>query len=172
MGLSRGPHRRRPPPPAERAPPRAREPGELAVRSESPPSLPVSGAGASRPGWTGTSRPSRQPPPTRVCGRSRRRRRWCRPRKSPGPRDMRNIPPRCENRFRSLPPVGTPSPTAALVPAPGTWRGRRGVRPETRPRLRPRPAGSPRWRAEPSWPGPAAGTCRPPRPGAGADTQP
>ena len=89
--LSRGPHRRRPPLPAARAPVRAPGPGEPALRSESPPSPPASGAGASRPGRTGTSRPSREPPPTGASGRSRRRR-LCRPRKSPGLRGMGSSP--------------------------------------------------------------------------------
>lgn len=90
LRLSRGPHRWRPPLLAARAPARAPEPGEPALRSESPP---ASGAGASRPGRTGTSRPSREPTPTGASGRSRCRR-LCRPRKSPGLRGMGSSPRR------------------------------------------------------------------------------
>lgn len=94
---SRGPHRRRPPPPAARAPARAPEPGEpapalrvVAAAAPPPPPPPASGAGVSRPGRTGTSRPSRERPPTGASGRSRRR--PCGRRKSPGLAGMGSNP--------------------------------------------------------------------------------
>ena len=81
-------------------------------------------------------------------------------------------------RTASCPAAGPPARALALVPVPEACPRRRGWREGTPPpqamepralgarrsETRPRAAGSPRWRAEPSGPGLAAGTCRPLRP--------
>lgn len=176
------PHRRRPPPPAARALPR--EPQDRASR----PCVPSRRGRHRLPGPVLPGRVGREPPAPRGNHRLPARRGGAtaatafadrgRARASEGWGAARGAerPGSCHLRLRDLRPGHTHS---SRCPKPGhggeeDGKGRPppqamearalGARRSETPKLRPRAAGSPRWRAEPSGPGLAAGTCRPLRP--------